>query len=384
MDGADGVTDGAELASAFDRAEPGTIGVEEELMLLDPGSHELTPRAPEILEMLDGDPRFKLELPACQLESVTAPARSVKQIGRDLAAGRRDLALAVGDRVRLAAAGVHPCSPPAGEINDAPRYRAVAEQLGEIVMRRQLVFALQVHVAPGSSARALGTYNALRSYLPEIAALAANAPFFAGEDTGLASVRPKICELLPRQGVPPALASWDELAAALAWGQAADLVPNRGNWWWELRLHPGFGTLELRVPDAQTTVADATAIAALAHCLVSRLSERAEAGESLPVHPSWRIAENRWLAARDGIEAVLADLDTGRRMTARERLGGLVDELEATAAVLGCSAELEQVRGLIDRNGALQQREIAAAAGIGEVPRWLADRFLEGCDAEEG
>ena len=145
--------------------------------------------------------------------------------------------------------------------------------------RRQLVCALQVHVAVGGADRTLAVYNALREHLPELAALAANAPFHAGADTGLASIRPKISEGLPRQGIPPAFASWDELAAELRWGTTAGALPELALWWWELRPHLSHGTLELRVPDAQTTVAEAAAVAAVAHALVVRLAERHDAGE---------------------------------------------------------------------------------------------------------
>ena len=143
--------------------------------------------------------------------------------------------------------------------------------------RRQLVCALQVHVAVGGADRTLAVYNALREHLPELAALAANAPFHAGADTGLASIRPKISEGLPRQGIPPAFASWEELAAELRWGRTAGALPELALWWWELRPHLSHGTLELRVPDAQTTIAEAAAVAAVGQALVVRLAERHDA-----------------------------------------------------------------------------------------------------------
>ena len=140
--------------------------------------------------------------------------------------------------------------------------------------RRQLVCALQVHVAVGGADRSLAVYNALRPWLPAIAALAANAPYHDGRDTGMASIRPKISELLPRQGIPPAISSWDAFADALRWGVASGAMPVPGRWWWELRPHPAYGTLEVRVPDAQATVADAAAVTALVVCLVAWLAER--------------------------------------------------------------------------------------------------------------
>jgi carboxylate-amine ligase len=218
----------------------------------------------------------------------------------------------------------------------------------------------------------------LRSYLPDIAALAANAPFLSGADTGLASVRPSIGLLLPRQGVPPALESWDEFADALEWGARASTF-DRSAWWWELRPHVTHGTLELRVPDAQTTVDDAAAVAALGQCLVAWLCERRDGGERLPVAPSWRIAENRWLAARDGAEARLVDLDSGDPYWLSERISALIEELAPTAARLGCPDELAHADVLARRNGAVRQREAAAERGIEGVTGWLRDEFLAGC-----
>ena len=277
------------------------------------------------------------------------------ELAASLAAGRRELASRLAGELELAASGVHPTAAGESDVSAGEDYEAAVRRYGERVLRRQVVFALQIHVAPGSADAALAVYNALRSYLPDVAALAANAPYFGGEDTGLASVRPaQISQLLPRQGVPPALASWEEYAAAIDWALAGPVIATRGNWWWELRPHPDFGTLELRAPDAQTTVAEAAAIAALTQCLVLSLLERHEGGESLPVHPSWRIAENRWLAARDGVAAELADLDTGALRPLGDRIGALVAQLLPVAERLGCVSELEDARRLAARNGAAQ------------------------------
>ena len=365
------------IAAAFDGARPGTVGVEEELMLLDPGTLELTPAIEPVLAAAAGDPRFKQELPACQIESTTEPCETVAEVAAALAAARRDLARFAAGIASPAAAGVHPTSPLAGELSRSERYERARSRYGA-VLNRQLVFAFQVHVAPGSADAALAVYDALRSYLPALAALSANAPFLEGAGAGAASIRPRISELLPRQGVPPPLASWREYADALAWSGVAE-GDGPGAWWWELRPHTAFGTLEIRVPDAQTTLADAVAVTALCHCLVTWLGERAAAGEDLPVDPSWRIAENRWLAARDGLDAELIALDGGPPRRARELIAELVAELEPTAAELGCAAELASVAELLHENGAERQRRIAAEDGIEAVPAWLRDRFLDGC-----
>ena len=356
----------ANLRAAFDVPAPMTVGVEEELMLLHPETLDLTPRAAAVLDRVSGDPRFKPELPAAQLEIMLPPAATVAEATAALSAARADLAAAASGIGVLAGAGAHPFAATEGALTEAERYVAIAREYGPIA-RRQLVFGLHVHVAVRPADRALAVYNASRSYLPLIAALGANAPYYAGEDSGLASVRPKISELLPRQGVPPPLGSWDEIEEAMRWARV-----DHAQWWWEARLHPGFGTVELRVADAQTTVAETAAIAAVVHALAAWLAEHHAAGEPLAPAPSWRIAENRWSACRHGLEGTMIDLVSGEVASTRERLTALLDDLAPVARRIGCASELAAVR--LDANGATRQR--AVGGGPHAVTAWLADRFL--------
>jgi glutamate---cysteine ligase / carboxylate-amine ligase len=371
------VADAANLRRTFERAHdaPMTVGLEEELMLLDPVTHDLAPRAREVLERLYGDPRFVPEMPAAQLEIVGPPAATVREAAGAVGAARADLAAAADGLARLAGAGVHPFAAAEGVLMRGERYEAILAEYGPVA-RRQLVFGLHVHVAVGGAERALAVFNALRGFLPEIAALGANAPFYEGVDTGLASMRPKLCDILPRQGVPPAIDSWDELAAAFAWARRSGAMSDASQWWYEARLHPEHGTIEVRVPDSQSRLEDTAALAAVVHALVARLAERHDGGERLPSSPTWRIAENRWSACRHGTEGTLADLETGEPRPARERLGALLDELAPAADRLGCAGELASARGLVEVNGAARQRQVAADRGVTGLAAWLADRFL--------
>ena len=144
--------------------------------------------------------------------------------------------------------------------------------------------------------------------------------------------------------MPPPLASWEEYARALRWAVDAGAMPSPNAWWWELRPNVRFGTLEIRVPDAQTTVGEVAAVAAFAHCLVARLCERFDGDEPLPAGATWRIEENRWLAARDGVEGELADLASAAIRPTRERLEELIAELRPHGRRLGCGGELELAR----------------------------------------
>jgi carboxylate-amine ligase len=369
-------TDVASVRAAFAGDGPFTVGVEEELMTLAPRTLDLSPVAGRVVEAADADGRVKSELPAAQLETITEPAQTAAEVAEQLAVARRIVARACEGIAVPAAAAIHPFTNPRGEVSEERRRRPLVTEYGEVA-RLQLVFGLHVHVRVPGDRRALAVYNALRSYLPELAALAANGPFLAGRDTGMASVRPKVSELLPRQGVPPAFAGWEEYSQAIQWGTASGGFDHPRMWWWELRPHPGFGTLELRVPDQQTTVADSAAIAAVVQALVVWLAERHDAGEPLAVHPTWRIEQNRWSAARHGLDGTLADLDSGEPRSARERVRELLDRIGPTAARLGGGRQLCDALELAADGGAERMRQ-AAGGDSRRAVEWLAERFLEG------
>ena len=352
------VPDEADLRAAFEAPSPLTVGVEEEVMLLDPRTLDLAPCAEQALHALGGDPRFRRELPAAQLEIVLRPTATAGQAATALLAARRRLADVLGGDLVLAAAGVHPFASPLGKLNADARYAAIGREFGDVA-RLQLVFALQVHVAVRGADRALAVHNAMRGLLPLIAALAANGPLYAGRDTGLASVRPKLADLLPRQGVPPVITGWDGHAAALA------RLGDPAQWWWELRPHPVHGTLEVRVPDAQSTVADSAAVIAVVHACAAWLAGRFDAGERLEVAETWVVEEDRWLACRHGAQGPLA-----------ERVRTLLDALEPVAERIGCAAELADARRLAEYGGAQRRRAAMAEAGVRGAVEQLAGDFL--------
>jgi glutamate---cysteine ligase / carboxylate-amine ligase len=362
------------LAAAFAHERAFTVGIEEELMLLHPGTLDLAPRAREVVERCGGDARFRPELPAAQLEIVLPPATSVADSARALAEARAALGRSAEDIGILAGAGVHPFAAAEGVLNHGERYERIEREFGAVA-RRQLVFGLHVHVAVPGADLALAVYNAVREHLPAIAALGAGSPFHEGRDTGLASVRPTISTLLPRQGVPPAFASWADYADAFDWGARSGAFADPGQWWWEARLHPRYGTLEIRVPDTQATVRDTAAVAAVCHALVVHLAGRIAGGEVIEPAAEWRIAENRWSACRHGPTGTWRDVRSGRSVPMAEHLHRLVDDLAPDARSVGCAPELEHARDLVDRPRAASARDIAADGGTTALVRWLADRF---------
>jgi carboxylate-amine ligase len=364
------------LRELFRHERPGTVGIEEEVMVLDAATLDLSPSASDLVMQAGNDERFKTELPAAQLEIVLAPAASAEELVAQLRRARGAAAmLAARSGAVLAGAGVHPFASGAGQLNGGPRYTAIAEEFAGVA-RRQLVFGLHVHVALDGPDEALAVYNAIREHLPALAALGANAPYYEGQDTGLASVRPKLNELLPRQGIPPALASWDAVADMHAWGRATGAVPDAGQWWWEARLHPVHGTLEVRVCDTQATVADTAALTTTVRALAAMLAARHRAGDLPEPAPTWRIAENRWSACRHGVDGRWFDVRGGAVHATRDHLHRLLDELTPFMMSFGSEAELSTVRSLVDRPRAARFRALVAEHGPVAAMQCLADDFL--------
>jgi glutamate---cysteine ligase / carboxylate-amine ligase len=352
-------TDVTALRAAFDAPSPLTVGVEEEVMLLDGETLDLVPCGADVLAALDGDPRFKLELPASQLEIMLPPLAGADAVADALAAARADLAAGAAPIARVAALALHPFAPIEGPLNDGPRHAALEAEFGALA-RRQLLCALQVHVAVRGADRALRIHDAIRAHLPDIAALAAAAPFHGGRDTGHASWRPHVADLLPRHGIPPALGTWETYATGLA------RLPEPGQWWWDVRPHPEFGTLEIRVPDAQATVEDAEAIVAVIHALFAWLLARLDAGERLVAPATRPLAAARRAAARDGLATDAT----------RDRVGKLLDALEPHAAELGGTRGLTRARAIVEEGGApVRHRELAEQDGLDGLVRALADGF---------
>jgi glutamate---cysteine ligase / carboxylate-amine ligase len=360
----------AQIREQFDDAGSFTLGVEEELMLIDPETFDLAPAAERILALTEGDPRFAREVRQAQLEIVTPVCATVARCCEELRSARALLVERLAGEVRLAAAGTHPLSIDWGAAADDARYRALLKEYSLLAVQGAPC-GLHIHVAVGGADRTLAVFNAARSFLPEIGALAANSPYLAGVETGLCSIRPKLMEVTPRTGVPPAFSTWDELAQFVSWGCEGGLFPDSSYIWWDLRPHPQHGTLELRIADAQSRLADVGAIVALFQSLIAHLADRWDAGEPLPVHRSHRIRENAWRGLRYGVRGLLVDLDSGRPSPTRERLAALFEELTPTARRLGCDDELLAGQALLAGNGADRQRYVASTRGLGQLVPWL-------------
>ncbi|MCW2974042.1 MAG: glutamate--cysteine ligase [Thermoleophilia bacterium] len=358
--------------SRFDEASQFTVGVEEELIIVDARTGEPAPIADTLLPQLDGDPRFSRELHACQVEVISPVCETVADVRRELLDARALLVAELGSTNRLVAAGTHPTIGEVCDITDQGRYHAIAAQYAWVATH-SVPCGMHVHVAVPGADRALAVYNALRSYLPLLTALGANSPFLHGRDTGMSSIRAKLNESYPRSGVPPELPDWRALIDFERWGRRGGAFDDWTHFWWDLRLSIRHGTIEVRVPDAQTRVGDAVALTAVVQALVHDLATAWDRDGSLPVHDSWRIRENAWLAQRLGVVGYQIDLDTGEPITTFECLQRLLRGIAPSAAELGCIDELQRAAHLATSNGADHQRAIVRERGFDALIGWLAD-----------
>jgi carboxylate-amine ligase len=318
-----------------------TVGVEEEFQLVDPTTLALTPVIDGVLaaRAAAGLPEDSVasELLASFLELRSPIYDTVAELATELPTLRRRVRdLAEGCGACVAAAGTHPFSKATAQpITEHERYRRVETEMGWTA-RMQAIYGLHVHVAVPDEEQAIRAVNTLSRYVPLFVALSANSPFWAGSDTGLASVRTKVFGLVPRSGLPPTFRSWEDFEGYVDALVDAGSIPDYSLCWWDVRPHPRLGTVELRAPDAQTETARTSSLAALAQCLV------ATADEHPPENPLFT-EENKWRATRYGLDAHLHDFSTGNSTTTRETAERLVKALRPVSQDLGCEAELEGV-----------------------------------------
>ena len=354
----------AEHGHRFGSGEPFSIGVEEELFLVDPVTGRQTNSSAAVLERIRATAgTVERELHACQIELITDVHTGVDAAVRQLAELRRAV-LETG--AALLGSGTHPAANEGDAvITDKERYERIHFLLGDAAVTP--VGGLHIHVGMPDSETAIKVFNALRCDLPLLQALAANSPFRHGRDTGLASARELSLRGWPRSGTPRALrdfADFHEMSQLLI--RAAD-VPDYTWFWWKLRPHPRLGTVEIRALDAQASLTDTGALIALVHCLAR------EAAESGPVAnpPPELVEEGMFRAARFGVHGELPDAQgTPRPVT--ELLEDALGRAGAWARELGCSAELATLPELLRRGGgAGMQRATYEVAGIDAVLREL-------------
>jgi glutamate---cysteine ligase / carboxylate-amine ligase len=339
-----------------------TIGIEEELMILDADSHELVNAVESLLEASSSE-QVKPELMESVLEIATTPQPTTAAVGAELRRLRTHVrATAAARGLTIGAAGTHPLAMwEEQRIVSRPRYRDLVSDL-RFVARQELLFGQHVHVGLDDREKAIHVANGMRVHLPALLALSANSPFWRGDATGLASTRTPIFRALPRVGIPPAYRDWADYEATVAFMVESGVIEDYTFMWHDVRPHPNLGTVEVRVMDVQTRVEHALGIAALIQAMVKELAEHFEAGRELTPFPPQMIDENKWLATRHGLGGELVDLPSRTRVPTRELVGRLLERLRPHAEELGSAAELAGIEDLLERgDGAARQRVVYEA-----------------------
>jgi carboxylate-amine ligase len=346
-----------------------TIGIEEELMIVDRDSFELVNAIESLLEDaraaspegVAGD--IKPELMESVLEIATRPAANTAEAGAQLRALRRQVRDTAAQRgYTIGSAGTHPFALWEDQrIASRLRYRELVNAL-RFVARQELIFGLHVHVGLDDPDKAIHVANGMRVHLPVLLALSANSPFWRGDGTGMASTRLPIFRAFPRVGVPPSYRDWADYEREIEFMVSSGVMEDYTYLWYDVRPHPKLGTVEIRACDAQTRVEHTLGLAALIQAMVKELAEHFDAGQHLGEYPWQMLDENRWLAARHGLEGDLVDLPSNERIATKALARRLVDRLRDHAHDLGSGAELDGIEDLLARgNGAKRQMVVYEA-----------------------
>ncbi len=366
----------------FSSSERATLGVEWELELVDLETRELVRGADEILRELaspgeDEHPKAKHELLQSTIEIITGICDTVGEARDDLAGTLREVADAAAARgLGVMCSGTHPLTHwRTQEVSPKPRYQQLIEDM-QWMARRLQIFGVHVHVGVRSPHKAIPIVNALCGYVPHFLALSASSPYWSGCDTGLASSRSKVFEGLPTAGLPYLLDDWGQFESFMETLICSHTIRSIKEVWWDIRPHPTYGTVELRVCDGLPTLSEVSMVAALTQCLVDQFDTQLDRGYKLPVPRGWVVRENKWRAARYGLDAEVITDEKGSTAPVRDLLRELAEDLRPAAERLGCAEELAQIGVVLDRGASYQRQRAVAAAHDGDV-RAVVDSLLE-------
>jgi carboxylate-amine ligase len=340
-----------------------TVGVEEELMIVDAATYSLVNAIEALLEDTgaaniereDGD--IKPELMESVLEIATKPCKSVAEAGDQLRSLRRQVRETSAHRgLTIGSAGTHPFAMWEDQrIVARPRYRDIISAL-RFVARQELIFGMHVHVGMDDADKAIHVANGMRVHVPVLLALSANSPFWRGDLTGLLSTRTPIFRQFPRVGMPPAYEDWADYERQVEFMVQSGVMEDYTYLWYDVRPHPNLGTVEIRCCDSQTRVEHSVALTALIQAMVKELAEHYDDGKPLSDYPWQMLDENKWLAARHGLEGEIVDLPLSEKVGTKALTRRLLDRLTPHAQDLGSADALEGIRDLLDRgNGASRQ-----------------------------
>ncbi|MCU1563872.1 MAG: carboxylate--amine ligase [Arthrobacter sp.] len=368
----------------FASSKQSTLGVEWELALVDAETGELASVANEVLRgvaarhpELDEDdehPHIKQELLLNTVELVTGICTTVAEAKADLSdslAAVRDVTDPMG--VEIFSAGSHPFSPPQLQpVTDKERYAKLIDRT-QWWGRQMVIYGVHVHVGLDSRDKVLPVLDGLVNYFPHFQALSASSPFWGGEDTGYASHRALMFQQLPTAGLPFQFSNWEDYESYVQDMYTTGVIDTLSEIRWDIRPVPALGTIEMRISDGLATLEEVGALAALTQCLVDEFSTILDNGGTIPTMPPWHVQENKWRAARYGLDAIIILDAAGNEQLVTDHLRATIRRLEPVAAKLGCSAELADVEKIIQRGAGYQRQRRVAAENGGDLRAVVLD-----------
>jgi carboxylate-amine ligase len=356
-----------------------TIGIEEELMIVDAETLELANAIEGLLGALEGsvgDGEVKPELMESVCEIATTPCRNTREAGAQLRSLRGLVQGVAAERgLAIGSAGTHPFAMWEDQrIVSRPRYRDLIAGL-QFVARQEIIFGIHVHVGLDDPDKAIHVTNGMRVHLPLLLGLSANSPFWRADQTGLLSTRTPIFRAFPRVGIPPRYDDFDDWSKRISFMVDSRVIHDYTYLWYDVRPHPNFGTVEVRVMDSQTRVEHTLALAALVQAMVKEIADHFDAGKRLSRYPYEMLDENKWIAARHGLQGDLVDLPKRSRVRTLDLARRIMERLRPHAEELGSVEDFDGIEDLLENgNGASRQLVVYEANhDLREVVREILD-----------
>lgn len=353
-----------------------TIGVEWEFALVDAESRDLSNEAASVIAELGENPHVHKELLRNTVEVVTGICENSAEAMEDLRSTLRPVRKIVRERgMELFCAGTHPFAEwESQQLTDGSRYAELIKRT-QWWGRQMLIWGVHVHVGVSSAHKVMPIVTSMLNHYPHLLALSASSPFWEGEDTGYASNRAMMFQQLPTAGLPFHFQEWREFEGFVADQKKTGIIDHMNEIRWDIRPSPHLGTVEVRIFDGVSNLDELSALVALTHCLIVDLDRRLDAGETLPVMPPWHVQENKWRAARYGLDAIIIlDEDSNERLVT-EDLDDLLERLVPVAESLSCGDELARVADIPRSGGSYQRQRRVAEEHDGDL-RTVVDALV--------
>lgn len=358
-----------------------TVGIEEEYMVIDPNTKELASHEQKIV--LEGQKiiseKVKAEMHQAVVEVGTDVCADVEEARKDISNLRKTIKdVATGLGFSIGSAGTHPSSTWQKQlITDHVRYQEIVNEMQDAA-RSNLIFGLHVHVGMPSKEMAIHIANSARYFLPHVFALSTNSPFWEGRKTGFKSYRTKVFDKFPRTGIPDYFDSYSAYESYVNLLVKTNCIDNAKKIWWDLRVHPFYGTVEFRICDVPLTADESVAFAALFQCICAKLFKLRSKNLNFMIYPRALVNENKWRASRYGIDDKLIDFGKEQEMNTRALIIELLDFIDDVVDELGCRDALKTIHKILEK-GTGADRQLAVFEqnqSLHDVSSYIESQFL--------